>query len=221
MIETTLTLQTADGASIAARLSLASDPVGGALILHPNPSRRGDMMNPVVTEICKSLQAASWTTMRFSMRVHSDPIEQLALNGQDAHAALQALQLHVAHPVVVGYSWGGLVATRLVMAPAIRTHALAVVSPAFNLLPPGADFTALTSWQRPLLLVAGGADDLCPAEMLRKAPVNSEEATQRVVIEGVDHIWSRGAATKAGEAVATWAATLPVTKADAACSTES
>ena len=44
------------------------------------------------------------------------PGEQLALNELDAQAALEALQPHVARTLVVGFSWGALVATRLVAA---------------------------------------------------------------------------------------------------------
>ena len=215
-MEKSLTLQTADGASIAAQLFLAPQSAGGALVLHPNPSRRGDMENPVVSEICCALQAANWSTLRFNMRSHVEPLEQLALNGHDARAALHAAQQHFATPlVVVGYSWGGLVATRLVTETVAHADALAVISPAFNLLPSGVSYAALSSWQRPLLLLAGGADDFCPAEALQKASVGSEDATQRTIIEGVDHFWSRNAASKAGLSVAAWAAKLPRSSARA------
>jgi len=206
---------------VDARLALASDPIGGALVLHPNPSRRGDLNNPVVMAICRALQEASWTTLRFSMRAHKKPEQQLLLDESDAQAALSELRRHVSRMLVVGYSWGGLIATRMVAGQDLTSvDGLAIVSPAFNALPIGADFSPLSRWSRPLLLLAGGADDLCPREVLDAAPVGSAESTRREILDGVDHIWS-GAADKAGDAVARFAIRLSGTCAEGRGSAES
>ena len=81
---------------------------------------------------------------------------------------------------------------------------LAIVSPAFTLLPPGADFTSLAGWSKPLLLLAGGEDDFCPGDTLQSTVVGTEALTQRTIIPGTDHFWS-GALVQVALTITTWA----------------
>ena len=104
--------------NLKAMLSVARDAVGVALVLHPNPLRRGTLNSQPVPAICADLQQRQWSTLRFNMRKAEDALEQLEANLADANAALDALLqatgasatgASTATVAVIGYSWGSLV----------------------------------------------------------------------------------------------------------------
>lgn len=93
-------------------------PVGIALVCHPNPVQGGTMLNKVVSTLQRTARDAGYITLRFNYRgVGKSAGEHDMGDGEvaDAQAALAWLQAQ--HPdlpcVILGFSFGGCVAARV------------------------------------------------------------------------------------------------------------
>ncbi|MHA2236234.1 MAG: alpha/beta hydrolase [Candidatus Thorarchaeota archaeon] len=89
----------------------------GALILHPHPLYGGDMYNPVVTSLEKTLLEVGYTTLRFNFRGTSfSPEGYSGVDGSvvDSRNALEIFKSRGLEQFgFVGYSYGGSSALRL------------------------------------------------------------------------------------------------------------
>jgi pimeloyl-ACP methyl ester carboxylesterase len=103
---------------------------------------------------------------------------------------------------IVGCSMGALVACALAHALPERVDGLALLAPALAMV--GLEpFRALAGFARPLLVVAGTADQYCPREALERLARELPRATVRTV-EGAEHFFF-GKLFALGEIVAAWA----------------
>ncbi len=158
-----------------------------AVVLHPHPQYGGDMDNHVVLAVCGALAAAGATTLRFNFRGtgrSQGAFDDGRGEAADARAAIGVVRgLRLGAPLVlVGYSFGALVAAGIACQEDLQ--ALILVSPpaAFAplpLLPDGVD----------TLLITGEYDDLAPPEQLRAL----EGPRRRVaVVPQAGHAWWPG-----------------------------
>ena len=115
--ETPLTLDGPCGALEALYFD-QPQPIGLALICHPNPVKGGTMLNKVVSTLQRTARDAGYCTLRFNYRgVGASAGAHDMVEGEvdDAQAALRWLrQQHPDLPLtLLGFSFGGFVAASL------------------------------------------------------------------------------------------------------------
>ena len=112
---TPLTLSTADGIDLEARLDAPDDPQRCLVLCHPHPLHRGTMTAPLMVAITTHLVTAGFAVLRFNFRgvgasggSHGHGREELA----DIDAAVAAVES--AHPglpqSIAGWSFGAATA---------------------------------------------------------------------------------------------------------------
>jgi uncharacterized protein len=164
----------------------------GAVVLHPHPSYGGDRHNIVVQVLFDSLPAHGVTAMRFDF--DSDDI---AAGGRDTVAAIDLLPAAIAsRVVVVGYSFGALVAAQVVDE---RVAGWTLVAPPFGL---AAEGPPIGDDQRPKLVLTPEHDQFCPPDAARRATA-AWQATEVDSISGADHFLG-GATTLVADRVTAW-----------------
>jgi alpha/beta superfamily hydrolase len=165
-----------------------------AVVMHPHPQYGGDMYNHVVEAMCEALASLAVTTLRFNFRGtgrSEGSFDNGAGEARDALGAVAVLRSDAPErPVLlVGYSFGAMVAASVAVAAAVP--ALVLVSPplayaGLSLLPDAI----------PVLILAGDRDDLVPSAALAAI----EAPGRRVfVVPGTDHSWWPGADVLASE----------------------
>lgn len=200
-------LTSSDGVSLEARLSAPLPPLGGVVVCHPHPLYGGDMDNPVVVRIAEACGDLALTTLRFNFRgvgrsagVHGGG----SAEQRDVEAALARLSIVVAagRPIAVaGYSFGAAVAMDVAAQHPELAGAVLVAPPLART--GGARLANLAGFGDRLLVVAGSADTICPADELARLGETVPKATVHV-IHGADHFFF-GKLYPLGEAVAAWA----------------
>lgn len=151
-------------------LTIAESPNGkGALVLHPHPLYGGDMYNPVVTSLEKTLLEYGYTTLRFNFRGTSSIREGFAgIEGAvvDAENALDILELReIKEFGIVGYSFGGSTALRL--AAMNSSTFLITLSASYALVTEELyDATHLSSIDCSVLMFHGTSDRMIPSDDL-------------------------------------------------------
>ena len=213
MIAEPVSLATSDGTTLEALMTLPPTPRGAIVVCHPHPLYGGDMDNPVVVravEVCGDLRFA---TLRFNFRGvgrSTGTHDNGRAEQNDVAAALSHLRTAVGATVplaLAGYSFGAAVVTTLV-ATGDSPKDLAGVA---LIAPPLAmaretPWPALATFSRPVLVVAGDADHICPPTDLEAFARTVPNATVRT-IPGADHFFF-GKLYPLGEIITTWARTL-------------
>lgn len=164
------------------------------VVCHPHPLRGGDMRNNVVTATARAVQAAGFTAVTFNFRgVGSSQGTHDEGRGEqdDVRAALEyAVGIEGIERVgLAGYSFGAGVSLSVAAAPETALP-VALIS-----LPTAAPDVAsrIEAVDGPLLLMVGDADHVSASEqLLLGAKSRPENATEVVIVPGVDHFW-RGA----------------------------
>jgi len=204
-----VTLSVSAGVALDARLAIPAGARGGVALCHPHPLYGGDMENPVVVRAAEVCQEAGLATLRFDFRsvgASTGTFDEGRGEQDDLAAALDHLAraLPAGAPVAaLGYSFGAAVAARVGMRRAVA--ALALVAPALA-MPELADLGNLATFDRPLLVVAGTADQYCPLDALERLARAVPRATVRTV-DGADHFFL-GKLFPLGEIVGEWARAL-------------
>ena len=176
------------------------------VIASPHPALGGSMIAPVIAELAWALTRAGHATMRFNYRgvgssrgvsrheAGSMKIGDVSDEVEDLYRIADQLlaTTHMSAACTVGYSFGAKVALEAAGDP--RISHLALVAPPNRL----ADFSALESLRKPLLVVCAHHDSWCDRSAL-KLP----EQTRLEVIPHADHFFGRGL-TEMGKAVASW-----------------
>ena len=166
----------------------------GAVVLHPHPSYGGDRRNIVVQALFDTLPAVGVAAVRFDFA--SDDI---GAGAADAVAAIDLLPLDGAgRVVVVGYSFGALVAARVVDE---RVAGWAFVAPPFGMLPAGDAAPARTD-ARPKLVLTPEHDQYCPPDAARRETAGWP-SIEFESVSGADHFLG-GATARVAERVTTW-----------------
>lgn len=212
-------LTTQDGVVLEARLQVPLSPHGGVVVCHPHPLYGGDMENPVVVRVAEVCGALGLATLRFNFRgvgkssgVHGMQGAR-ATDAATGHAVAEELDVEAAlahvgavagagRPLAVaGYSFGA--AMTAAVAPRHPDLAgVALVAPPLARVDPSR-FAALERFGPRLLVVAGTADEICPADALARLTASLPRATVRL-IDGANHFFF-GKLYPLGEVVTEWA----------------
>jgi uncharacterized protein len=180
---------------LEATLHTPDHPSSSAVVVcHPHPLRGGDMHNNVVMAAAHSLQAAGITALTFNFRgvgASQGAPDDGNAEQHDVRAALQhaAALDGIEHIGVAGYSFGAGMALA-VAATRDEPISLALVS-----LPTANPDVAsrLKACKGPVLLMVGDGDHVSSSEaLLHAAKSRPKNATEVVIVPGVDHFW-RGA----------------------------
>jgi len=175
-----------DGLRLEGALHEGATPLA-AVILHPHPQYGGDMDNHVVLAARGAFADAGATTLRFNFRGtgRSDgAFDNGPGEADDARAAIRLVRdcFPEAGLVLVGYSFGALVAARVAADAAIRAFVLVSPPVAFAPLPPLPD-------SLPALLLTGELDEVAPPAALCAL---AAPARRIAVVSGAGHAWWPG-----------------------------
>jgi alpha/beta superfamily hydrolase len=172
------------------------------VIASPHPALGGSMTSPLVAELAWALTRGGHATLRFDYRgvaasrgtsrhaAGSEHIGDVSDEVEDLLKVTDQLLATTRAPSVcaVGYSFGAKVALEAAADP--RISQLVVVAPPTVF----ADFSGLSSLQKPLLVVCAHHDPYCDRAAI---PVSTS------VIAHADHFFQRGL-TELGKTVATF-----------------
>ena len=166
------------------------DPPGAeraVLVLHPHPDMGGDRHNAVVDAVYRAATARGWAAVRPDLS-SSD----LAVAGAEAAEALDLLP--AGPPLwVVGYSFGAVVASRLLDQ---RIAGWVLVAPPFGAHVDGAA-AAVGGDPRPKLLLVPAHDQFGPPDRVA-ADTADWATTEREDVPGADHFLA-GATARVAE----------------------
>jgi len=160
-----------------------AQPVGTALICHPNPTQGGTMDNKVVQTLARAFIQLGWRAVRFNFRgigQSQGGWDEGRGEVDDALAVLDALRAPGEALILAGFSFGGYVASRAAQRLADPAQRLVLVGPAtsrFDTAPAPAD----------TVVIHGEVDDVVPlASVLDWARPQSLPVT---VVPGVGHFF--------------------------------
>jgi hypothetical protein len=189
-------------------LWLPPEPNRAAVILcHPHPLFGGNMQNNVVTALAQAFQQAGLATVRFNFRgvgnsggTHGGGEAEMS----DVDAAITNLlsRYSPSKLIVTGYSFGAMVGLRVGTEDS-RVHALIGVGTPVEHVDPA----ALSTADKPILLVSGDSDHVSPLDGLQSLFDELPEPKQLVSLAGVDHFFA-GCEHKATEAALEFIAAL-------------
>ena len=204
--ETPATLTTADGVALQARVGAPSTPEGGAVICHPHPLYGGDMDNPVVIRLAEVFGDLGLATLRFNFRgvgqsagAHGHGVDEKR-DVEAAHARIAGLAGAGRPLVLAGYSFGAAVVAE-VAARRPELSGVVLVAPPLARVDPKR-FVGLAPFGERLLVVAGSADEICPADALARLREATPGATVEV-IEAANHFFF-GKLYPLGQAASAW-----------------
>ena len=204
--ERRVTLAVAEGIALEGRLAVPEGAAAGVALCHPHPLYGGDMENPVVVRVAEVCQEARLATLRFNFRgvgASTGGHDEGRGEQDDLRAALAHLEGALpagARIGAVGYSFGATVTARVAGATPLAGVALIAPPLAIRGLDHLGDLAALGG---PVLIVAGTADQYCPADALARLAQTLPKAIVRTV-DGADHFFF-GKLYPLGEIVGTWA----------------
>jgi len=203
------TIAGASGPTLEGALTLPARARAGVVVCHPHPLYGGDMDSPVVTAAARACAEAGLATLRFNFRGVGDSgggWDEGRGEQDDVRAALAHLRglLPAGAPLALaGYSFGAAMSAAVAGAGE-PLAGLALIAPPLAMRPwqPPASFAVAG----PILLIAGSADEYCPATALTALGRALPKATI-TVLDGVDHFFFAGL-ERLGSAVGGWAAAI-------------
>lgn len=193
-----VTFLTEDAVRLEGELRMPDDPPrGSAVICHAHPRHGGSKDHPVLWSVRNELAGKrGLATLVFNFRgtmgsagTYGGGRDEV----RDVHAAIGAVRDRADGPTLVfGWSFGASVALREALEDD-RVSALALfgipLRPNDLELPPVPSASELRVLKRPMLLLAGGNDEFCPADELR---AYGEGVAEVVILDGTDHyLWRR------------------------------
>ncbi|WP_419235483.1 alpha/beta hydrolase [Rickettsia endosymbiont of Nabis limbatus] len=166
-----------------------------ALVLHPHPLHGGDMNNTVVYNAYKVLSEHGYTVLRINFRGvgHSEGNFNNGVGEViDAGTALDWLQQNNPNAqsnLVLGFSFGALIAMQLVMRRPEINNFIAI-SPPVNKY----DFSFLSPCPIPGFVLQGDSDSIVSAEAVKDlaSKLSKQQAHIKVgckIISGADHFF--------------------------------
>ena len=195
----TVTFQAEDGVQLEGELRAPEGEArDSAVICHPHPLEGGSKDHPLLWAIRNELAHRGFAVLSFNFRgvmgsggEYAGGVAEVA----DVRAAVGRVRRDApGKTFVAGWSFGADVALREALDDE-RVAALALVgmplSELRSVLPDLPDRAALSRLARPVLLVAGEADQFCPVPDLRALARRIPDA-EVVVLPGTDHFfWKR------------------------------
>ena len=193
-----IAFRTEDGLLLEGELRRPDTPsVASAVLCHPHPAHGGSKDHPLLWAIRNELAARRITVLTFNFRgvmgsegTYGGGITEVA----DVRAAIGRVREEVSGPTLVcGWSFGAYVALTEALQDD-RVAALVLIGPPLGEtqlgLPTMPDRAALRSFDRPVLLVAGEADQFCPVPEVRAMARKLPRGTVHVA-ENADHFFWR------------------------------
>ncbi len=189
------------------RLSIPAGALAGAVVCHPHPQYGGSMENDLVIALTKALRTAGFATLRFDFRgvgTSGGGYDDGRGEADDvrAAAALLRARLGATRVVLVGYSFGSMMALRAGVAEPDGTTGIIAIAPPVRML--GLDFLAASAV--PVAFVTGDRDQFCPLSVLESARERFAPASMLALIPGADHFFGGhldGLATRVVDLVTT------------------
>lgn len=165
--------------------------VGGAVVAPPHPLYGGSLESPVVGEVAHACGVAGLANLRFNWRGVGASGGERSGEAADAladyGAALAELAASAEGPLLAaGYSFGACAAVAAAAAEP-RVQRLVLVAPPASML----DAAALANFSGRALLLAGGRDELAPADALDSLVANADGRSLEV-IPAADHFFMDG-----------------------------
>jgi len=181
-------------AELEARLGLPAmaPPAAAAVLCHPHPVYGGTMDNRVVYRAGKAALAAGCLALRFNFRgvgASTGSFDHGSGEKEDVRAALDLLETRFPQLplVLIGFSFGAWVGLQ-VGCEDHRVEAMIGLG-----LPVGFyDFGFLASNPKPLLILAGSEDHLCPRDRMVDLALMLPRTSRLEWIEGADHFFGNG-----------------------------
>jgi alpha/beta superfamily hydrolase len=194
-----VTFATEDGVRLEGEIRMPdAEPRGSAIICHPHPRHGGSKDHPILWALRNELAGhRDLAVLSFNFRGVMDSGGTFGGGHdeiRDVRAAIELVRDRAAGPTLVcGWSFGANVAIREAFDDS-RVTALALVGiplePGDLTLPPLPAPGELRVLARPVLFLAGEADEYCPPEKLRAYAQPS--GAEVVVLEGTNHyLWRR------------------------------
>ena len=158
------------------------------VLCHPHPLHGGSMQNKVVHTLARAFGDLGMATLRFNFRGvgRSSGVYDHGLGEtDDLLAAMQWVRARRPQDQIwlAGFSFGSYVALRASARGDVRQ--LVLVAPPVNLY----DFDALPLPSCPLLVIQGGADEVVPAQQVRRWVDSLGTAAQFISMDGVSHFF--------------------------------
>jgi len=161
----------------------------GVVVTHPHPLYGGTMYNQVVETLVEVYQNNSFSTLRFNFRGVAGSegrYDEGKGEQEDVRSALQYMHEMGKRDVdLAGYSFGAWVNAKI-----NDTHSLCdrivMISPPVAFL----DFSFLSFNPKIRLVVAGGKDNIAPADTITNVINTWNQKAHLEVIEGADHFYT-------------------------------
>jgi len=164
-------------------------PTAAAVVLHPHPAMGGDRHHPLVVAVSKGLAAVGIAALRPDL---DNPDIAASTAALEQLAADLAPDVGTDRVVLVGYSWGSIVAS---MAAPAGLAALVLVAPPVGMF-------AVPAPHVPTLVLVPAHDQYGSPDAVHAAMDDHEHATIEVV-EGCDHFLA-GAVDRLATRAVTW-----------------
>lgn len=161
----------------------------GVVVTHPHPLYGGTMYNQVVETLVEVYQNNAFSTLRFNFRGVAGSegrYDEGKGEQEDVRSALQYMHERGKRDVdLAGYSFGAWVNAKI-----NDTHSLydriVMISPPVAFL----DFSFLSFNPKIRLVIAGGNDDIAPADTITNVINTWNQKAHLEVIEGADHFYT-------------------------------
>jgi alpha/beta superfamily hydrolase len=189
---------TSDGLSLQAELRMPDGPpVGAAVLCHAHPLYGGSKDHPLLWAIRIALARRGFAVMAFNFRgimgsqgTHAGGVGEI----EDVRAAITEATARAPGVVFVcGWSFGAHVALREAFEDE-RVDAMSLIgfplAPVGSVLPPLPSPDRLRDFVRPVLLVAGDADQYCPRRPLEDLAAALGDARVQI-LPGTDHYFGK------------------------------
>jgi alpha/beta superfamily hydrolase len=161
----------------------------GVVITHPHSLYGGTMYNQVVETLVRAYQNKGLTTLRFNFRGVGESEGRYGEGRGEKEDVISALRylygLEKSAIELAGYSFGAWVNAHITPSD-FSVSGMIMVSPPVAFL----DFSFLSSDQRIKAVVAGGRDDIAPADQISHLIATWNPAALLEVIDGADHFYS-------------------------------
>lgn len=166
-------------------------PAITAVVCHPHPLYGGTLHNKVTHRVASTLRDLGAATLRFNFRGvgrsegwHDQGVGEL----EDARAAWRYARQRWpgARRWLAGFSFGSWIAARLASEES-DVERLLLVAPSIQ----RGNFAAMHRTTVPKVVVQGGADDICPPQVLEAEWPYWSEPKRLVIVEGAGHFFDR------------------------------
>jgi len=161
----------------------------GVVVTHPHSLYGGTMYNQVVETLVEVYQEKSFSTLRFNFRGvggSEGSYDEGKGEQEDVRSALEYMHKRGKRDVgLAGYSFGAWVNAKM-----NDTHSLCdrivMISPPVAFL----DFSFLSFNPKIQLVIAGGRDDIAPADKITNVINTWNPKAHLEVVEGADHFYT-------------------------------